>query len=136
MVTLTKTISVLLVSILLISPLSAQSCPIIPTPDQKVDVSVNTCCGCCANSSTASLPSDAAEQHQCPCKMTEKQTEERSPGVVVNRYDSKPETLLVTLVAELISEDCLPKLIISSSHTFFLPSRDRPLFLLHSTLLI
>ena len=136
MATLTKTISLLLVSILLLSPLSVQSCPMTPTQDQKADVSANTCCGCCANSSTTSLPSDAAEQHQCPCQMTEKQPEERSPAVVVYRYDSKPETFLVTLEIQLISEDYSPKLIVSSPHTFFLPSRDRPLFLLHSTLLI
>jgi hypothetical protein len=136
MATLTKTISLLLVSILLLSFLSVQSCPMIPTPDQKVDVSANTCCGCCANSSTTSLPSDAAEQHQCPCKMSEKQPEQRSPAVVVTPYENKPEASLLALEIELISEDCSPKLIISLSHNFFLPCRDRPLFLLHSTLLI
>ena len=133
--TLTKVTSLLLAIVLSLAPLSVQPCPMGAGWDQKVNPSPNTCC-CCANSSATPFTSDNAEQHQCPCKMTEKQPKERSPAVVVSRYDSKPETFLVTLEIELISEDCFPRQIISSPHTFFLPSRDRPLYLLHSLFLI
>jgi hypothetical protein len=132
---LTKVTSLLLAIVLSLAPLSVQPCPMGGGWDQKVDRSPNTCC-CCANSSATPLTSDNAEQHQCPCKMTEKQPKERSPAVVVSRYDSKPETFLVTLEIEPISEYCSPKLIVLPPHTFLLPSRDRPLYLLHSTLLI
>lgn len=135
MATFSKIISLLLVSILLFLPLSAQSCPTIPTPDQKEDVSANACCGCCANSST-SLPSDNGNQHNCPCQMTEKQSEDRSPAVIISHDDSKSETSLVTSNVEERSENYPSQPIFSSTHSFSLASRDRPLYLLHSLFLI
>jgi len=135
MATLTKTISFLLISILLLSPLSAQSCPMTPAPDQKEDVSANACCGCCANSSTP-LPFDNAGKHQCPCQMSEKRADERSPAVFVSHYDIKSEIFLVSSEMEAFSENPPIQPTVSSPHNFFLSSRDRPLYLLHSAILI
>jgi hypothetical protein len=135
MTTLTKTISLLLVGILLFSLLSAKSCPMNLNLDQKRDVSAHSCCVCCANSST-SLLSDNASQHNCSCQMTEKPPEDRSPAIIISHDDSKSETFLVTSQVEVISKDHLSQPIFSSPHFFPLSSRDRPLYLLYSTLLI
>ena len=135
MATLTKTTSFLLIGIFLLSPLSAQSCPMTPTSDQKVDVSNDACCGCCANLSTP-LPFDNAEPHQCPCQMSEKRVDERSPAVFVSHYDIKSEIFLVSSEMEALSENPLIQPTVSSPHNFFLSSRDRPLYLLNSALLI
>ncbi len=135
MATLTKTISFLLIAIFLLSPLSAQSCPMISAPDQKEDVSASACCGCCDNLSTP-LTSDNAEPHQCPCQMSEKRPEEHSPAVFVSHYDIKSEIFFVSLEIEAINENPLIQPTVSSPHNFFLSSRDRPLYLLQSALLI
>lgn len=132
---LTKLTSVLLLSILFFGTFSVQSCPMQPNLLPETDSSLNSCCSCCANSS-ATLPKDDAEQHQCPCQMTESQPGGRSPAVVISRYDGKPETFFVTSEIGGISGVCLPQLITLSPTTFFLPDRDRPLYLLYSILLI
>jgi len=135
MATLTKTTSFLLIGILLLSPFSVQSCPMTPSPDQKEDVSASACCGCCDNLSTP-LSSENAEPHQCPCRISEKRPEERSPAVFISHYDIKSEIFLVSSEMEAFSENPLIQPTVSSPHNFFLSSRDRPLYLLHSTLLI
>ena len=132
---LTKLTSVLLFSVLFFGTLSVQSCPVQPNLVRETDRSPNSCCSCCANSS-ATLPQDDAEQHQCPCRMTESQPEKSSPAVVVSHYDSKLEIFLVASEIEGISEVCLPQLSGSSPTTTSLLGRDRPLYLFYSILLI
>lgn len=132
---LTKLTSVLLLSVLFFGTLFVQSCPMQPNPVRETVRSPSSCCSCCANSS-ATLPKDDAEQHQCPCQMTESQPEKPSPAVVVTHYDSKLEIFLVTSEIEGISEVCLPQLSVPSPTTFSLVGRERPLYLFYSILLI
>lgn len=131
---LTKLTSLLLTSVLFFVHLSVKPCSMDSNLDQEADISQNSCC-CCANSFN-SLPTDDAAQHHCPCQMTQRQPAEHSTAVIVSQLDSKAETFLVTSKVEVISEDLLFLLTCLHHHSFSLSSRDRPLYLLHSTLLI
>ena len=122
-----KLTSFLILSVLLLVPLSAQSC-------QELDVLEKACC-CCSESDQFSQ-TNHTKQHECGCQMGKKQQEESSPAVIVSHQDSKPETFLVTSEVELITEDYLVQTTSLYSHPFSFPSRDRPLYLLHSSFLI
>jgi len=68
--------------------------------------------------------------------MSEKQTEENSPAVIVSYDDNKPEAYLVAGEVELLNADSFIQQTCFYSPTFHLPSRDRPLYILYSTFLI
>jgi hypothetical protein len=128
--TLGKTISLFIACLLLFPPLSVQPC-------QEVDLSQNTCCCCCCcQDSGSSLSNNDAEKDECPCQMSEKKQEESSPAIIFSYNDSRPETSLLTSKVEGSFEDYQSQLVGLSPHTIFLPSRDQPLYILHSSFLI
>jgi len=133
--TSTKIISFLLSCVLLIVPLSSQVCSMDPRLDQGMDKSSDECCGCCSQSSTVSS-SGSTDQNDCPCGIKEKQPEENSPVIIVSYNDNKPEAYLVAGELELLNADSFIRQTCLRSHTFYLPSRDRPLYILNSTFLI
>lgn len=120
--------ALLIATVLFFVPLSVQPC-------QKVEVSQNSCCGCCLNSSLSSHPDDA-EQRECPCQMDERQQEESSPAVIVSHQNSKPEPFLVASEVKVVTKDYLPQFTGLCPHTFLPISKDPPLYLLHSSFLI
>ncbi len=133
--TSTKIISILLISVLLIIPLSAQACSMDPRLGQGMEKSPDECCGCCNQSSTVSS-SGSADRNECPCGIKEKQAEENSPAVIVSYDDNKTEAYLVAGEHELLNADTFIRQTCLRSHTFYLPSRDHPLYILNSTFLI
>ena len=132
---LTKITSLLLTSVLLVIPLFAQPCFIDSKLEKKLDNTSGNCCGCCVNLSPSSS-SDCSDQHNCPCQMSEKQPEENSPVIIVSYNDNKPEENLVAGEIELLNVDSFIRQTCFRSHDFYLPSRDRPLYILNSTFLI
>ena len=133
--TSTTITSILLASVLLFASLFAQPCSFESKPDQRMEKPSRDVCGCCANAS-ASSSSEGTGQHSCPCQMKEKQAEENSPAVIVSYNDNNPEANLVAGEIELLNADSFIRQTCLRSHTFCLPSRDRPLYILNSTFLI
>ncbi len=133
--TSTAITSILLTSVLLFASLFAQPCSFESKLDQRPDKSSSDGCGCCANAS-ASSSSDGTDQHNCPCQMSEKKAEENSPAVIVSYDDNNPEANLVAGELELLNADSFIRQICLRPHTFYLSSRDRPLYILNSTFLI
>lgn len=131
----TKITSILLTSLLLFASLFAQPCSFEFKLDQRMEKSSSSGCGCCANTSESSS-SEGTDQHNCPCQMSEKQPEENSPAVIVSYDDNKPEAYLVAGEFELLDADSFIRQTCLCPHAFYLPSRDRPLYILNSTFLI
>lgn len=128
--TLGKTISLFIACLLLFPPLSVRPC-------KKVDLPQNMCCCCCCcQDSGPSLSNDDAVKDECPCQMGEKKQEESSPAIIFSYNDSRPETSLLTSKVEGSFEDYQSQLAGLSPHRIFLPSRDQPLYILHSSFLI
>jgi hypothetical protein len=133
--TSTTITSILLTCVLLFTSLFAQPCSFESKLDQRPDKSSVGSCGCCANSSTSSS-FDGTDQHNCPCQMREKQAEENSPAIIASYDDNKPEANLVAGEIEPLNADSFIRQICLRSPIFYLPSRDRPLYILNSTFLI
>ncbi|MFH1336787.1 MAG: hypothetical protein ABII96_09745 [Candidatus Zixiibacteriota bacterium] len=131
---LTKITTLLIASVLLFASFSGQSCPVNQISDQKTDLPEKTCC-CCQNSSHKLQNNNTAEQN-CPCQVSERKPEDRSPAVVVLNYDSKPDAVFLTLEKVSVQEKQLTPIDFSSDNTFKLSSRDRPLYILQSSFLI
>jgi hypothetical protein len=130
----TKVTSLLIASVLLFASFSGQSCPVNQISDQKTDSPEKTCC-CCQNSSHKSQNHKMTEQN-CPCQVSEKRPEDRSPAVMVSNYDIKPDAIITTLEKTPVQENPLTPSDFSSHNIFSLSSRDRPLYILQSSFLI
>lgn len=128
---LRRAISVFIAFLLLIPPLSARLC-------ERAELSQNSCCCCCpcCQDSGPPLSDSDAEKDECPCQMSEKKQDESSPAVIFFYNDSRPETFLLTSKVEGSFEDYQSQLAGLSPHTLFLPTRDQPLYILHSSFLI
>jgi len=126
-----RTISVFVGFLLLIPPLSAQPC-------QRVDLSQNSCCCCCpcCQNSVPSLSDSDVERAECACQIREKQQEESSPAVIFSQHDGRPEISFSSSQVEGFTEDCPSQLTGLPPHSYLLPTRDQPLYILHSSLLI
>lgn len=128
---LRRTISVFIAFLLLIPPLSAQLC-------ERVELSQNSCCCCCSccQDSGPPLSDSDAEKDDCACQMSEKQQEKSSPAAVFSYNDSRPKIVLLASKVEEITKDYQSQLVGLHRHSYFLPSRDQPLYILHSSFLI
>ena len=133
--TSTTITSILLTSVLLFVSLFTQPCSMDPRLGQGIDKSPDECCGCCNQSSTVSS-SGTTDRNNCPCGIKEKQAEEKSPAIIVSNDDNKPEAYLIAGEIELLNADSFIRQTCLRPHTFYLPSRDRPLYILNSTFLI
>jgi hypothetical protein len=127
--------SILLTSVMLFASLFAQPCSFESKLDQRPEKSSSDGCGCCTNTS-ASSSSEGTGQNNCPCQMSDKQAEEKSPAIFVSYDDNKPEAYLIAGEIELLNADSFIRQTSFYSHPFHLPSRDRPLYILNSTFLI
>jgi len=125
-----KTISLFIASLLLFPSLSVQLC-------EGVELSQNTCCCCCCcQDSESFLANEDAAADDCSCEITEKDTKESSPAVVIFRNDSGPETFVLASEVEGINEDHQSQLGGLSLHSYSLFKKDQPLYILHSSFLI
>jgi hypothetical protein len=131
---LTKVTSLLIASILLFTSFSVPTCPLNQMADKKTDSTEKTCC-CCQNSSHK-LQTNSPKGQDCPCQVSERKPEDRSPAVVVSNYDSKPDAVFLTLEKAPVQENQITPIDFSSHNTFKLSSRDRPLYILQSSFLI
>jgi hypothetical protein len=120
--------ALLMAAVLFSVPLSVQPC-------QMAEVSQNSCCFCCLNSSEFSHLNDA-ERQECPCQMDERQQEVSSLAVIVSNQDSKPETFSVASEVEEITKESHTQFTGLCPHSFLPVSKDPPLYLLHSSFLI
>jgi len=68
--------------------------------------------------------------------MSEKQQEESPPAVIFSCNDSRPETSLLASEAKGITEDYPSQSVGLHHHSYLLPGRDQPLYILHSSFLI
>jgi hypothetical protein len=75
-------------------------------------------------------------EQNCPCQVSEKRPEDRSPAVMVSNYDIKPDAIITTLEKTPVQENPLTPSDFSSHNIFSLSSRDRPLYILQSSFLI
>ena len=128
---LRRTISVFIAFLLLIPPLSAQLC-------ERVELSQNSCCCCCSccQDSGPPLSDSDAEKDDCACQMSEKLQEESLPAAVFSYNESRPKIVLLASEVEEITKDYQSQFADLSPHTLFLPTRDQPLYILHSSFLI
>lgn len=124
-----RTISLFIASLLLFPSLSVQLC-------EGVELSENTCCSCCCQSSESLLANEDAAADDCSCEITEKDTEESSPAVVISRNDSGPETFVFALEVKGINEDHQSQLDSLALHSYSLLKKDQPLYILNSSFLI
>jgi len=131
---LTKVTSLIIASVLLFASFSGQACPVNQISVQQTDLPEETCC-CCQNFSHKLQNNNAAEQN-CPCQVSERKPEDRSPAVVISNYDSKPDAVIVTLEKVSVQENRPTPIDFSSHNNFTLSSRDRPLYILKSSFLI
>ena len=110
------------------------SVPLYVQPCQTSEVSKNPCC-CCPGSSEYSNLSHTPE-HECSCQMGEKQQEESSPAVIVFHHGDRSGTPFVASEVEVITKDYRAQITGLYSQPFLPTSKDPPLYLLHSSLLI
>ena len=125
-----KIISLAVACLLLFPPFPAESC-------EEGDQMQETCCCCaCCHDSEPFLPQNDAERDDCSCRITEKNDVENSPAVIFSSNDNRPQTSLLTSKVEASFEDYQSRLVSQLSKALFLPSRDQPLYILHSSFLI
>jgi hypothetical protein len=129
---LRTTISLVIGCFLLIPPLALPSCE---RPDPEEESCCCCCCPCC-DGSELSLSETGGETDDCSCEINESKQEEDSPAVVSSHHDGRVDILLPASRVEGDSEDYGHPLIGWLSTDLFLPGRDQPLYILHSSLLI
>jgi hypothetical protein len=126
---LRETASLLIAWVLFFVPLSVPLCP-------EAVFSQDICSCCCCRDSGLPLSKTDVERNECSCHKGQKQSEENSPAIVLPHFDSRPKGFLLAKVAGDMAEDHQSQLVGLHPHFFLLPSRDRPLYLLNSILII
>jgi hypothetical protein len=123
-------ISLFVMCALFLAPVAVRPCETTEVPEQSC-----CCCPCCQE--TESSPSESHPQKdECSCRMAEKHDEENSPAVLVSDNDDKPQISLLTLEIKGSFECQQGRPLDSGSRNLILPSRDHPLYILHSSFLI
>ena len=123
-------ISLLVMCALFLAPVAVQPCEASELAEQAC-----CCCPCCQE--TESAPSEShAQDEECSCRTAEKNDQETSPAVPVSVSDSKPEMSPLTLEVKGSFEGDQSRPLDFGSRNPILPSRDQPLYILHSSFLI
>jgi len=123
-------ISLLVMCAFFLAPVAVRPCETTEVPEQ-------TCCCCPCCQETESSPSEShTQKDECSCRMAEKHEEENSPAVIVSVKDDKPQISLPTLEIEGSFECEQSRPLDFGSRNLILPSRDQPLYILHSSFLI
>lgn len=123
-------ISLFVICALFLAPVSVRPCEAVEAPE-------HTCCSCpCCQDSEPSPPDNHAQKDECSCRIAEKHEEENSPAVVVSVNDNKLQTSLLISSIEGSFEYHQSRPTDFGSSDFIFPSRDQPLYILHSSFLI
>jgi hypothetical protein len=123
-------ISLFVICALFLAPVSVRPCEAVEAPE-------HTCCSCpCCQDSKPSPPDNHAQKDECSCRIAEKHEEENSPAVVVSVNGDKLQTSLLTSNIEGSFERHPSQFADIGSPNFIFPSRDQPLYILHSSFLI
>ncbi|NIN00831.1 MAG: hypothetical protein GTO24_22940 [candidate division Zixibacteria bacterium] len=125
---LARLISLLIISLLLVPPLSAQPC-------ERAEASQQTCCCCCPDSGPSRSINDA-EKDECSCQISEQSQKDKSSPIIVFQNDTRPVTLLPAARIGDNAEDFQGQLGGSPLEAPDRASGDRPLYILHSSFLI
>jgi hypothetical protein len=127
---LRATISLFVICALFLAPVSVRPCETTEALD-------HACCSCPCCQHAGSCPSEGdAQEDECSCRIAEKHDEENSPAVVVSINHNKLQTPLLTSSIEGSFEHDQGESADSDSGDPIFPSRDQPLYILHSSFLI
>ena len=123
-------ISLFVMCALFLAPVSVQACDTTEAVEEAC-----CCCPCCQE--TEYSPSESHNQKdECSCRIAEKHEEENSPAVLVSVNDDRPQISLLTLEIKGSFECEQSRPLDFGSRNPILPSRDQPLYILHSSFLI
>ena len=123
-------ISLFVMCALFLAPVAVRPCGATEAPEQSC-----CCCPCCQETDS-SLAETGEERDDCPCEMSEAEESEGSPAVVFSHRSGGAEIFLVGLSTRGEIDDYRSFSIAQRSSSLFLPSRDQPLYILHSSFLI
>jgi hypothetical protein len=83
------------------------------------------------------MSKEKTDEHSCPCQVSQRKSEDRSPAVVFSNYDIKPDIIITILEKAPVQEGQQTPIDYSfHNNNFKLSSRDRPLYILQSSFLI
>jgi hypothetical protein len=111
--------------------------PVWGQPCETTEALEEACCCCpCCQETDSSLAETGGEGDDCPCEMSEADESEGSPAVILSNRSGGVEILLVASSARGETDDYRSSSITQLFSSLFLPSRDQPLYILHSSFLI
>ena len=119
-----------IVCALFLAPISVRPCETTEAPEQSC-----CCCPCCQDTESPTQETEDSKD-DCSCEMSEAEESEGSPALIFSNRSGGAEILLVASSTQGETDDYQSSSIAQSFSSQFLPGRDQPLYILHSSFLI
>lgn len=123
-------ISLFVMCALFLAPVSVGQCETTEAPEQSC-----CCCPCCQD---AKSPQQETEDDKdgCPCEMSEAEESEGSPALIFSNRSGGAQILFEATSTHEETNHYQSPFIAERFSSLSLPSRDHPLYILHSAFLI